>query len=263
MTSDGIRPNRFGEKTLKSITKIQFCVIGKDFNASWRLDMVRKVIDIEQKQERAKDRTLRYTTDGSCIFTLKIKDFSLKVQVETSTMAWEIQNMLEPSHDVHFLYISLINLLKASLVYAADSAEVTYVSIQTVSTNKSITRGHTKRYTRFTINLGHSGIRRHVCRDEASVLHQIDVVLIAFNVDCEDSYESVRDAWLPEIKQHCPNIPWLLLGLKADLRFSSEPYIELRRRANMTEKAATARACIPEQAARDMAKELAVGRPDS
>ena len=38
-----------------------------------------------------------------CIFTLKIKDFSLKVQVETSTMAWEIQNMLEPSHDVHFL----------------------------------------------------------------------------------------------------------------------------------------------------------------
>ncbi|KAL5463285.1 hypothetical protein EMCRGX_G032175 [Ephydatia muelleri] len=38
-----------------------------------------------------------------CIFTLKIKDFSLKVQAETSTMAWEIQNMLEPSHDVHFL----------------------------------------------------------------------------------------------------------------------------------------------------------------
>ena len=38
-----------------------------------------------------------------CIFTLKIKDFSLKIQVETSTMAWEIQNMLEPSHDVHFL----------------------------------------------------------------------------------------------------------------------------------------------------------------
>ena len=48
-----------------SITKVQFCVISKDFNASWRLDMVRKVIDIYQKQERAKDRTLRYTTgDG-------------------------------------------------------------------------------------------------------------------------------------------------------------------------------------------------------
>ncbi|KAL5500246.1 hypothetical protein EMCRGX_G011771 [Ephydatia muelleri] len=59
-------------------------------------------------------------------------------------------------------YISPISLLKASLVYAADSAEVTYVSIRTgkyaggtkmyfsfvriwlVSTNKSITRGHTK-----------------------------------------------------------------------------------------------------------------------
>eukprot|EP00731_Ephydatia_muelleri_P008890 Em0004g1228a len=83
-----------------------------------------------------------------------------------------------------------------------------------------------------------------------------DAVLIAFSVDDEYSYESVRNVWLPEIKQHCPNIPWLLLGLKADLRFSSEQYIELRRRANMTKEAATARACIPEQAARDMAKEL-------
>ncbi|KAL5497235.1 hypothetical protein EMCRGX_G013670 [Ephydatia muelleri] len=76
-------------------------------------------------------------------------------------------------------------------------------------------------------------------------------------VDDEEGYESVRNAWLPEIKQHCPKIPWLLLGLKADLRFSSEQYIELRRRARLTQQE---RACIPEQAARDMAKELgAVG----
>ena len=80
-----------------------------------------------------------------------------------------------------------------------------------------------------------------------------DAVLIAFSVDDEEGYESVRNAWLPEIKQHCPKIPWLLLGLKADLRFSSEQYIELRRRARLTQQE---RACIPEQAARDMAKEL-------
>ncbi|KAL5481229.1 hypothetical protein EMCRGX_G021354 [Ephydatia muelleri] len=68
MTSDGIRPSRFGEKTLKSITKIQFCVIGKDCNASWRLDMVRKVINIYKKQERAKDRTPRsLASEGTTI----------------------------------------------------------------------------------------------------------------------------------------------------------------------------------------------------
>ena len=72
-----------------------------------------------------------------------------------------------------------------------------------------------------------------------------DAALIAFSVDDETSYERVRNTWLPEIKQHCPNIPWLLLGLKADLRFSS---------VNMTEQAA--KECVPEQAARDMAKEL-------
>ena len=72
---------------------------------------------------------------------------------------------------------------------------------------------------------------------------QTDVFLIAFSVDRKVSYENVRDKWLPEIKHHCPNTPWILLGLKADLRSSSEPN-------------RPGREFVTEQAARDMAKEL-------
>ncbi|KAL5497563.1 hypothetical protein EMCRGX_G014056 [Ephydatia muelleri] len=72
---------------------------------------------------------------------------------------------------------------------------------------------------------------------------ETDVFLIAFSVDRKVSYENVRLKWLPEIKHHCPNTPWLLLGLKADLRSSSEHN-------------SPGREFVTEQAARDMAKEL-------
>ena len=72
---------------------------------------------------------------------------------------------------------------------------------------------------------------------------QTDVFLIAFAVDDKDTYEGVRLKWLPEIKHFCPNTPWLLLGLKADLRPSSEHNSPRRE-------------FVTEQAARDMAKKL-------
>ena len=72
---------------------------------------------------------------------------------------------------------------------------------------------------------------------------QTDAFLIAFSVDKRSSFENVRHKWLPEIKHYCPNTPWLLLGLKADLRSSSEPN-------------RPGREFVTEQDARDMAKEL-------
>eukprot|EP00731_Ephydatia_muelleri_P009254 Em0004g1592a len=72
---------------------------------------------------------------------------------------------------------------------------------------------------------------------------QTDVFLIAFAVDNKHTYDRVRLKWLPEIKHFCPNTPWLLLGLKADLRSSSEPN-------------RPGREFVTEQAARDVAKKL-------
>lgn len=45
-----------------------------------------------------------------------------------------------------------------------------------------------------------------------------DVVLIAFAVDSQDSLENVSRSWVPEIKHFCPNVPYILVANKIDLR---------------------------------------------
>ena len=47
---------------------------------------------------------------------------------------------------------------------------------------------------------------------------ETDVFLICFSVVVKTSFENVKQQWLPEIKQHCPNTPFLLVGLQTDLR---------------------------------------------
>ena len=45
-----------------------------------------------------------------------------------------------------------------------------------------------------------------------------NVILVAFSVDNPDSLANVPDVWIPEIKQHLPTTPIILVGLKNDLR---------------------------------------------
>jgi len=45
-----------------------------------------------------------------------------------------------------------------------------------------------------------------------------DVVLIAFAVDSQASLENVSRIWVPEIKHFCPNVPYILVANKIDLR---------------------------------------------
>ncbi|CAJ0933081.1 unnamed protein product, partial [Mesorhabditis belari] len=45
-----------------------------------------------------------------------------------------------------------------------------------------------------------------------------DVVLICFSVVDPSSFENVRTKWSPEVSQHCPDAPVILVGLKSDLR---------------------------------------------
>lgn len=46
-------------------------------------------------------------------------------------------------------------------------------------------------------------------------------VLICFSVDSRDSLINVEQRWLPEIKAHLSNVPFLLVGTKMDLRKDS------------------------------------------
>ena len=45
-----------------------------------------------------------------------------------------------------------------------------------------------------------------------------DVFLVFFSIINPDSFNNVREKWVPEIQRHCPHTPFLLVGTKMDLR---------------------------------------------
>jgi len=47
---------------------------------------------------------------------------------------------------------------------------------------------------------------------------QTDVFLICFSLVTPSSFENVRLRWQPELATHCPHVPFILVGLKIDLR---------------------------------------------
>jgi len=47
---------------------------------------------------------------------------------------------------------------------------------------------------------------------------QTDVFLVCFAVSHKVSFNNVKSKWIPEIRHHCPNIPYILVGTKSDLR---------------------------------------------
>lgn len=59
---------------------------------------------------------------------------------------------------------------------------------------------------------------------------QTDVFLICFSVDNPASFENVRNKWWPEIQQHAPGCPFILVGTKADLRDDGEVLMRLKSR---------------------------------
>ena len=47
---------------------------------------------------------------------------------------------------------------------------------------------------------------------------QTDVFIICFSLVSPTSLENVENMWVPEVKEHCPNTPYILVGMKSDLR---------------------------------------------
>lgn len=45
-----------------------------------------------------------------------------------------------------------------------------------------------------------------------------DCFLLCFTIDDPSSFENIRMKWFPEIKHHCPTAPFIVVGMKADLR---------------------------------------------
>jgi small GTP-binding protein len=47
---------------------------------------------------------------------------------------------------------------------------------------------------------------------------QTDVFVICFSLVSPTSLENVRNIWVPEVEKHCPSTPYILVGMKYDLR---------------------------------------------
>ena len=55
------------------------------------------------------------------------------------------------------------------------------------------------------------------------------VILICFSVDSPDSLDNVQEKWISEVLHFCPNIPYILVGCKVDLRNDPRTIEELRK----------------------------------
>ena len=60
-----------------------------------------------------------------------------------------------------------------------------------------------------------------------------DVFLVCFSVTDPASLRNVEFKWIPEVTHHCPDVPIMLVGTKADLR-EDPAVLELLREKGLT-----------------------------
>lgn len=57
---------------------------------------------------------------------------------------------------------------------------------------------------------------------------QTDIFFVCFSVISPTSLENTEARWVPEITHHCPSVPFLLVGLKTDLREDADTIERLK-----------------------------------
>jgi small GTP-binding protein len=57
-----------------------------------------------------------------------------------------------------------------------------------------------------------------------------DIFMLCFSVVSPTSLNNIKNKWLPEIRAHCPETPFVVVGLKYDLRQNLEVQDKLRER---------------------------------
>lgn len=64
------------------------------------------------------------------------------------------------------------------------------------------------------------------------------VILIGFAIDEPDSLESARTKWVRELKSYCPGTPYVLVGLKKDLRRDnrSKKFVQVAQGENVADQ---------------------------
>lgn len=59
---------------------------------------------------------------------------------------------------------------------------------------------------------------------------QTDVFLICFSIIAPASFHNIKNKWYPEIQHHAPRVPFVLVGLKVDLRTDPETVERLKQK---------------------------------
>ena len=55
---------------------------------------------------------------------------------------------------------------------------------------------------------------------------QTDIFILLFSLISPASLENIQNLWIPEIKQHCPNIKYILVGSNSKLRDSFQEHLD-------------------------------------
>jgi len=76
---------------------------------------------------------------------------------------------------------------------------------------------------------------------------QTDVFLVCFSVVSKASFDNVKAKWIPEITQHAPGTPVILVGTKSDLRNDAETLSQLQGKGL---------ALVPKEAAHALVKDI-------
>lgn len=60
---------------------------------------------------------------------------------------------------------------------------------------------------------------------------ETDCFLLGFSVDSPDAFHNITARWIPEIQHHCPTVPFLIVGLKSDLRDDKETIEKMKKKS--------------------------------
>lgn len=85
---------------------------------------------------------------------------------------------------------------------------------------------------------------------------EVNVLLICFAINSPASLDNVVDKWVPEVSHFCQDIPFILVGLKADLRQGSSPDIGYEPTPGATKSSIN----IPIEQAKAIAKDIGANR---
>lgn len=66
-----------------------------------------------------------------------------------------------------------------------------------------------------------------ICQNTNRTLRSVgyfetDVFCVCFSIDDRRSLENAEEKWIPEIKEECPGVPFILVGMKGDLRYTDK-----------------------------------------